>query len=292
MTQTLRQRLSSDSILVAPGAYDGFTARLIEKAGFEAVYLSGAGVSYSTYGQPDLGLMTQSEMVQKVAAVSRATTLPIIADGDTGYGNAINTMQTVRLFEQAGAQAIQLEDQQFPKRCGHLSGKELIPAEEMVGKIRAACDARASKDFMIVARTDARSVLGLDEAMRRGQLYVEAGADMLFIESPYSKDELHRIAQTFHEIPLMANMIEGGKTPLLSADELQAMGFALVIFPNSLTRHFAYTGLQFLESLNAQGTTQPQLDAMMSHADLNQLLGIEQFRDLEKRYLPDKGGDS
>jgi 2-methylisocitrate lyase-like PEP mutase family enzyme len=291
MTQTLRQRLSFDSILVAPGAYDGFTAKLIEKSGFEAVYLSGAGISYSTYGQPDLGLMTQSEMVQKVGAVAQATTLPVIADGDTGYGNAINTMQTVRLFEQAGARAIQLEDQQFPKRCGHLSGKELIPAEEMVGKIRAACDARATQDFVIIARTDARSVLGLDEALRRGQLYVEAGADVLFIESPYSKDELHRIAHTFPNIPLMANMIEGGKTPLVTAGELQALGFALVIFPNSLTRHFAYTGLQFLKSLKVQGTTQPQLEAMMSHSDLNQLLGIEQFRELEERYLPDKKGD-
>ena len=287
----LRQRLAQDEILVAPGIYDGLTATLVEKSGFEAVYLSGAGVSYSTYGQPDLGLMTQTEMAQRVSSIASSTTLPVIADGDTGYGNAINVIRTVQLFEQAGAQAIQIEDQQFPKRCGHLSGKALISTDEMVGKIRAACDARSSYDFLIIARTDARSVLGLDEALRRGEKYVEAGADMLFIESPYSIDELEKICLIFATIPLMANMVEGGKTPLLSTEQLQGLGFSLVIFPNSLTRHFAYTGLQFLNSLRQYGTTEPQLDQMMNHQELNDLFGLEFFRQQERAYLPESEGD-
>jgi 2-methylisocitrate lyase-like PEP mutase family enzyme len=282
----LCERLAQPTILVAPGAYDGLTARLIELSGFEAVYMSGAGVSYSTYGTPDLGLVTLTEMTAHIEQMSRATTLPIIADGDTGYGNAINAQQTIRNYERAGASAIQLEDQQFPKRCGHLSGKELISADEMSGKIRAACDARQSDAFQIIARTDARSVLGLDAAIERGQQYIEAGADVLFIESPHSADELRTIGATFQNIPLMANMVEGGKTPLLSADELEGLGFRLVIFPNSLTRHFAQTGLAFLKSLKEHGTTQPQLDHMMPFQELNEMLGIDHYRDLEQKYLP------
>jgi 2-methylisocitrate lyase-like PEP mutase family enzyme len=284
---TLRERLAKSDILVAPGAYDGLMARLIEVSGFEAVYLSGAGVSYSTYATPDLGLITQTQMAERISSMSQATRLPIIADGDTGYGNAINVRQTVMLFERAGASAIQLEDQQFPKRCGHLAGKELISADEMVGKIRAACDARQSGDFLIIARTDTRSVLGLDAAIERGYQYAAAGADVLFIESPYDADELRKIAETFTDIPLMANMVEGGKTPLLSAQELEAMGYALVIFPNSLTRHFAHTGLAFLQSLKQNGTTQPQLEQMMPFQELNALLGIENYRELERTYLPE-----
>lgn len=291
MYASLRQRLAQDEILVAPGVYDGLTARLVEKAGFEAVYLSGAGVSYSTYGQPDLGLITQTEMAHRVASVAHSTALPVIADGDTGYGNAINVIRTVQLFEQAGAHAIQIEDQQFPKRCGHLSGKALVPADEMVGKIRAACDARSASDFLIIARTDARSVRGIDEALRRGEEYIKAGADVLFIESPHSDDELEQIGRKFANVPLMANMVEGGKTPMLSADQLQALGFSLVIFPNSLTRHFAYTGLQFLNSLRTRGTTEPQLDRMVNHQELNDLLGLESFRQQERTYLPDPEGD-
>ncbi len=283
---SLRERLSQKEILVAPGAYDSFTARLIETSGFEAIYLSGAGVSYSAYGTPDLGLVTLTQMVERVDMITSAVSLPVIADGDTGYGNAINVLHTVRLYEKTGAAAIQLEDQQFPKRCGHLAGKELISAEEMVGKIRAACDARRSPDFLIIARTDARGVAGLDEAIRRGSLYVEAGADVLFIESPASEDELKRVAQAFPGVALMANMVEGGKTPLFSADELEAMGYALVIFPNSLTRYFAAAGLAFLQEFKTQGTTRALLDRMMPFRDLNRLLGIERFYELEKQYLP------
>ena len=286
MSTSLRQRLSEGKILIAPGAYDAFTARLIEISAFEAVYLSGAGVAYTALGQPDVGLLTQTEMAARVASVANALSVPLIADGDTGYGNAVNLIRTIQLYERAGAAAIQLEDQQFPKRCGHLSGKELVPAEEMVSKIHAACAARQSDEFLIIARTDARGVAGLDEAIQRGHHYVEAGADILFIESPRSRDELVQIGQEFPNTLLMANMVEGGQTPLLSADELQALGFALVIFPNSLTRCFARVGLDLLAELKHRGTTREQLDQMMPFTELNQLLGIEQFRELERRYLP------
>jgi len=286
VTLSLRERLFSDDILIAPGAYDAFTARLIEISGFEAAYMSGAGVSYTTLGQPDVGLLSQTEMAERVATIAKAISIPLIADGDTGYGNAINLIRTVQLYEQAGADAIQLEDQQFPKRCGHLSGKELIPPEEMVGKIHAARAARTSEEFLIIARTDARSVAGLDEAIRRGHLYVEAGADVLFIESPHSEDELRVIGRAFPNFPLLANMVEGGKTPLLTTDELQTLGYSLVIFPNSLTRRFAQAGLDLLAQLKQQGTTRYQLDQMMPFTQLNQLLGIEHFKELERTYLP------
>ena len=282
----LRKRFSESKILVAPGAYDAFTAKLIESSGFESVYLSGAGVSYTLLGQPDTGQVTQTQMVEKVGTVANATGIPLIADGDTGYGNAVNVMETVRRYEHAGAAAIQLEDQQFPKRCGHLSGKELIPADEMVGKIRAAIYARASDEFLIIARTDALGVTGMQEAILRGTKYVDAGADMLFVESPRSSEELESIANEFSEIPLMANMVEGGKTPLLSADELESMGYSLVIYPNSLTRRFARAGLDLLADLRGNGTTRARLDKMMPFQELNAMLGIEDLKKLEQNYLP------
>ena len=282
----LRKRFSESKILVAPGAYDAFTAKLIESSGFESVYLSGAGVSYTLLGQPDTGQVTQTQMVEKVGTVANATGIPLIADGDTGYGNAVNVMETVRRYEHAGAAAIQLEDQQFPKRCGHLSGKELIPADEMVGKIRAAIYARASDEFLIIARTDALGVAGLEEAILRGKKYVDAGADMLFVESPNSMEELKTVADEFSEIPLMANMVEGGVTPLLSADELESMGYSLVIYPNSLTRRFARAGLDLLADLRGNGTTRARLDKMMPFQELNAMLGLEDLKKLEQNYLP------
>ena len=282
----LRKRFSESKILVAPGAYDAFTAKLIESSGFESVYLSGAGVSYTLLGQPDTGQVTQTQMVEKVGTVANAIGIPLIADGDTGYGNAVNVMETVRRYEHAGAAAIQLEDQQFPKRCGHLSGKELIPADEMVGKIRAAIDARASDEFLIIARTDALGVAGLEEAILRGKKYVDAGADMLFVESPNSMEELKTVADEFSEIPLMANMVEGGVTPLLSADELESMGYSLVIYPNSLTRRFARAGLDLLADLHGNGTTRARLDKMMPFQELNAMLGLEDLKKLEQNYLP------
>lgn len=283
---TLRDLLTRDRILLAPGAYDALTARLIEASGFEAVYLSGAGVSYSTLAKPDVGLITQTEMVERLAQLAAAVTIPIIADGDTGYGNAINVTRTVQLYERAGAAAIQLEDQDFPKRCGHLGGKTLIPAAEMVGRLRAARHARTSGNFLIIARTDARSVQGLAAAVERGRRYVEAGADMLFVESPESEDELRQIADAFPGVPLVANMVEGGKTPLLTAAKLHAVGYALVIFPNSLTRRLAHAALSFLAELRASGTTRGMLDQMMLFGDLNRLLGLEDVHTLEREFLP------
>ncbi len=285
---SLKQRLAQPEILIAPGAYDSLIARLVEISGFEAVYMSGAGVSYSTFGAPDVGITTATQMIERLEAMADSTSLPIIADADTGYGNAINVRQTVKKYERVGAAAIQIEDQNFPKRCGHLSGKELVPVEEMVGKIKAAVDARISDEFLIIARTDARAVHGLGAAIEFGQMYIEAGADVLFVESPTSEDELQAVADAFPNAPLMANMVEGGKTPLVSAPDLQGMGYSLVIFPNSVTRHFVHTGLAFLQSLREHGTTAPQLDNMVDFRDLNDMLGIEQFRELERAYLPPK----
>ena len=284
--KTLKELISQDKILVAPGAYDAFTGKLIEESGFEAVYLSGAGVSYSALGQPDTGLVTQSQMVDRVRSLTDTLSVPLIADGDTGYGNAINVMSTVRQYEQAGASAIQLEDQQFPKRCGHLSGKELVDEKEMSEKIRAALNARESKDFLIIARTDALSVFGLDEALRRSHLYLKQGADILFVESPTSEQELAAIAKEFSNVPLMANMVEGGLTPIVAAEILEEMGYDLVIYPNSLTRRFAFAGLDLLKALGKTGSTSSSLDEMMPFPELNQLLGIEELKQLEKDYLP------
>ncbi|MCP4599938.1 MAG: carboxyvinyl-carboxyphosphonate phosphorylmutase [Proteobacteria bacterium] len=274
MSLSLRDRLSEKEILIVPGAYDALTARLIEASGFEAAYLSGAGVSYSSLGKPDIGLVSQTEMADRVACLAGVISIPLIADADTGYGDVDDVIRTVKLFEQAGAAAIQIEDQQFPKRCGHLEGKELIPTVEMVDKIHAALSARKSNEFLVIARTDARSVISLDEAIIRGQNYVDAGADMLFVESPGSRDELRIVGREFPDVSLMANMVEGGQTPLLNADELKTLGYALVIFPNSLTRCFARAGLDLLAELKEKGTTGGRLDKMMLFKELNQFLGL------------------
>lgn len=286
-TQRLRDALRAPDILVAPGCYDAFTATLIEKAGFSAAYLSGAGVSYSHTGRPDVGLVTATEMVARIAAVAEAISIPIIADGDTGYGNAVNVARTVRMYEQVGCSAIQLEDQQFPKRCGHLAGKELISAQEMAGKVRAACDARRSDDFVVIARTDALATHGMDEALKRAEMYVESGADIIFVESPADRNDLEAVAKHFDgKIHLLANMVEGGKTPLFTNQELQDMGYSVVIYPNAVLRGVAKVGADILEELKANGTTRDSLHRMRNFKELNQLLGIEDFRKMENMYLP------
>jgi 2-methylisocitrate lyase-like PEP mutase family enzyme len=287
---TLRERLGRQEILLAPGVYDAFTARLVEAAGFEAAFLTGAGVSYSVVGQPDVGLVTQTEMAERVRSAASAVKIPVICDGDNGHGNAINLMRTVRLFEANGAAAVQLEDQSFPKRCGHLSGSQLISEAEMTGKIRAACAARTSRELLIIGRTDARGRLGLDDALRRGQSYVEAGADVLFVEAPQDRAEFVAIAKAFPGVPLMANMVEGGKTPLLEATELAELGFRVVIYPSSLLRCFARAGAELLAELRGQGTTARALDRMVSFADVNRLVGLEELAELEKRFIPEGPG--
>ena len=238
---SLRTRLKASEILIAPGIYDGLTAALATDAGFEALYLSGAAVAYTRLGRPDIGLSTASEMADTMALIADRTDLPVIMDADTGFGNALNARRTMVSYERAGAAALQVEDQTYPKRCGHLSDKSLITATEMTGKIAAMADARRH-DTLIIARTDAIAVEGFNAAMDRASAYVEAGADVLFIEAPRDRDELGRIPETFRgQVPLLANMVEGGATPISSAQDLQAMGFDIVIFPGGIVRALSAT---------------------------------------------------
>jgi 2,3-dimethylmalate lyase len=229
-TTRLRALLAGPGIVMVPGAHDAFTARLIEQTGFPACYMTGAGSVAALLGLPDVGLITMTEMVMNARYIARAVSLPVICDADTGYGNAINVMRTVREYEAAGVAGIHLEDQVFPKRCGHMEGKVLVPLEEMAAKIRAACEAREDPDFVIIARTDARAVTSLDDAIERGNLYAEAGADVIFVEAPQSLDEVRRIAREV-KAPLLANMVPGGKTPAVKFSELQRLGFRIVIYP-------------------------------------------------------------
>jgi len=281
----LRERLTQAEILVAPGVPDALAARIAERAGFEAVYFTGAGFSYTHLGAPDLGLVSLSETVWRLGAIAEATRLPVIADGDTGYGNALNIGRTVHEFERAGAAAIQIEDQTFPKRCGHLTGKTLISVEEMVGKLRAAADARRS-EMLIIGRTDARGVEGFEAALERAHRYKDAGADVLFLEAPESLAELERIARDLPP-PAMANMVEGGATPMMTAAELGAMGFRLVIFPGAAVRVSAAAMLRMMTTLRKQGTTASLRDEMLSFQELNDLLGLPEFQRREERYLKD-----
>jgi 2-methylisocitrate lyase-like PEP mutase family enzyme len=290
MPQTsLSARLSVPPILIAPGVYDALTALIAERSGFDALYISGAGIAYSRLGRPDIGLVGMSEVVQTVALIRDRVGALLIVDADTGYGNALNVLRTVRLLERAGANAIQIEDQDFPKRCGHLDDKVLISAPEMAGKIKAAVDARSSPETLIIARTDAVAVEGLDRALARAALYREAGADVLFVEAPRQRDELARIgARLGKSAPLMANMVEGGKTPIMAASELEALGFALVIFPGAIVRTLAKTAEDFYASLKSHGGTDPFRARMFDFDALNRLIGTPEMLELGKRYAGDE----
>jgi 2-methylisocitrate lyase-like PEP mutase family enzyme len=279
----LRTLLAGPEIVVAPGIYDGLSALLVAEAGFKAAYLSGASICYTRFGYPDIGLVSMTEVADTLGAIRERATLPVIVDIDTGFGNALNVQRTVQLFEQRGASALQLEDQITPKRCGHLSDKVLISTAEMVGKIKAALDARRSQDMLLIARTDAIAVEGFDKAMARAQAYQEAGADMLFVEAPTSREDMAKVGHNF-KVPVMANMVEGGKTPALSAAELQALGFKLVIFPGGTVRALAFALRDYLGSLQAKGTTEPYRNRMLDFNALNGLLGTDSFRDRGKRY--------
>jgi len=279
----LKTLLQRDSILVVPAAFDMVSAKIIEKVGFEAVYLSGFGQSASHLGLPDAGLMTFTEMVERVHNMARAINLPLLADGNTGYGGIVNVRRTVQEFEWAGASAIQLEDQEMPKKCGHTGGKSLIDAQEMVLKIEAAVESRRSDDFLIIARTDARSVLGLEEAIKRGRMYREAGADIIFIESPQSEEELRIVGESFDR-PTLANMVEGGKSPVLKVKELEGMGFKIAIFPVTCLLVAAKAMQRAMETLKAEGTTQRLLDEMMGFEEFTDFIGFPEVRSFEAKY--------
>ena len=279
----LKGLLQRDSILIVLAAFDMVSAKIIEKVGFEAVYLSGFGQSASHLGLPDAGLMTFTEMVERVHNMARAINPPLLADRNTGYGGIVNVRRTVQEFEWAGAAAIQLEDQEMPKKCGHTGGKRIIDAREMVLKIEAGVESRRSDDFLIIARTDARSVLGLEEAIKRGRMYEEAGADIIFIESPQSEEELRIVGESFDR-PTLANMVEGGKSPVLKVNELQGMGFKIAIFPITCLLVAAKAMQQAMETLKAEGTTQGLLDEMMGFEEFTDFIGFPEVRSFEAKY--------
>lgn len=283
----LRALLNGPGIVVAPGIYDGLSALLVEQAGFKAAYLSGASLCYTRYALPDIGLVSMSEVADTLGAIRERATLPIIVDIDTGFGNALNVQRTVREFERRGASALQIEDQVTPKRCGHLRDKALVRSDEMVQKIKAALDARHSAEMLIIARTDSIAVEGFDAALERAEKYVEAGADVLFVEAPESEAQMAAVTKRFGaRVPVMANMVEGGKTPILPADKLAQLGFKLVIFPGGTVRALAFLLRDYYAQLQATGTTDSFRPRMLDFAGLNKLLGTDSFLSQGKRYDP------
>lgn len=283
-TKILRKLLYDPKILVAPGAYDVFSAKMIEKMGFKAVYMTGYGTSASVLGQPDVGLLTMTEMVKRAGNIASAVHVPVIADADTGYGNPLNVRRTVMEYEKAGVAGIQLEDQVFPKKCGHMMGRKIIPREEMIQKIKAALDAREDKNLVIIARTDARTNHGLDEAISRGKAYREAGADLIFIESPENTEEMRKINKVFHPFPTLANMVEGGRSPILTNDELERLGFSIVIYSTGPLFAAAKGVKEYLAELKVKGTTLSKVNDIISFQDFNELIGLQEYLNLEKKY--------
>ena len=271
---TLKALLSGPDILLAPGVCDALTALIAEQAGAKSAYLSGAGIAYTRFGRPDIGLVSMAEVADTIALIRDRVSMPLIVDADNGFGNALNVQRTMRVFERAGANALQLEDQTMPKRCGHLDGKTLISDTEMAGKIRAAVDARASEGTLVIARTDAIAVEGFEAACDSAALYIEAGADILFIEAPQTRAQLEAIAARFAgRIPLMANMVEGGKTPIHGTADLQSLGFSLVIFPGGVVRALAKTAGDYYRSLISTGSNEGFKDRMFYFSCLNDVIG-------------------
>jgi 2-methylisocitrate lyase-like PEP mutase family enzyme len=282
---SLKARLASREIVLAPGIYDALSALVAEQAGFEALYLSGASIAYTRLGRPDVGLTTYTEVADTLARICERVALPVIVDADTGFGNALNTQRTVRGFERAGAAMIQIEDQGFPKRCGHLDGKTVVPVREMEGKLKAALDARDSAETLILARTDALAVEGLDAALDRAEAYLACGVDALFIEALRSPEQMDAACRRFADrIPLLANMVEGGKTPIQDADALQAHGFRIAIFPGGTARAVVHTLQAYYGSLHQHRTTQPWRDRMLDFDGLNAVIGTPELMALGKRY--------
>ena len=281
-TTQLRRMLNEPGIIVAPGAYDGISARLIERHGFKAVYMTGAGTAASALGQADLGLTTLTEMATHAAHIASCISLPLIADADTGYGNPLNVIRTVREYERAGVAALHLEDQEFPKKCGHIAGKAVIPMREFAEKIRAAAENRTDPDFVIIARTDARAVNGIDDAIERGLRYREAGADVIFVEAPTSREEIERVAREI-KAPLLSNQVPGGKTPGLTVTELEKLGYKMVIFPVVSLMSATLAIESALTKLKERGTDWHE-GPVLSPMDIFQRVGIDWWLEAEKKY--------
>lgn len=270
--------LSQPEIVIAPGVYDALGALLAEQAGFKCLYLSGASIAYTRLGRPDIGLVSMSEVADTIARLRERTELPLIVDADTGFGNAINVQRSVALMERMGADCIQLEDQNMPKRCGHLSGKQVVSAAEMVGKIRAATDIRVNDSLLIMARTDAIAVEGFDAALDRAEHYLEAGADVLFIEAPESLQQMQTLTERFAgRIPLLANMVEGGRTPVNDIKRVRELGYSIAIFPGAMVRVVSHASSRFFEALQRDGDTQAFQDQMFGFSDLQQILGTQEM---------------
>ena len=280
----LREMLARPEPLLAPGAYDSLSARLIEQAGFEVVYMTGFGTSASLLGRPDVGLLSFGEMVDTARRIAHAVDVPVIADADNGYGSPINVIRTVQEYEAAGVAAIHIEDQVAPKKCGHMQDKHVVEVEEMVQKVRAAVEARRSDDFLIIARTDARAVEGLDRALERARRYREAGADMLFVEAPESEDEVVAVAKAFPDVPLLLNWAEGGKTPPLSRERLQELGYSLILFPLSALFIATHAMQESLVELRKHGSPLPIMDRLTGFQEFLDIIGLPEIRELDRRF--------
>lgn len=285
----LAEMIRGRQAILAPGAYDALTARLIERAGFPAVYMTGFGTSASLLGRPDVGLLTMSQMVDNARRIVQAVDVPVIADADTGYGNPLNVIRTVQEYELAGVSAIHIEDQVTPKKCGHMENKQVIPTAEMAEKIRAAVEARSSGDFLIIARTDARAVEGLDNALRRAGAYREAGADILFIEAPQNGDEVAQIARAFSSVPLLFNWAEGGKTPPMPLERLNELGYRIVIFPISALLTAAKAVQAVLAQIKTEGTPMRIFHDRAAFQEFNEMIGLAEIQELEKRFATKAG---
>ena len=287
-TQRLRELLSRDEVQVAPGVFDGISARLVEQAGFALAYASGGAISRSM-GYPDMGLLSMSEVIGRLAPIVDAVTIPVVADADTGYGNALNAQRAVRAFERLGVAGLHLEDQVFPKRCGHYDDKAVVPVAEMVQKIRAARDAATDPDLVLIARTDAIAVEGFDAAIERAAAYAEAGADVLFVEAPQSEEQIEEIGRRLPQ-PKLINMFLGGKTPIVPLDRLQAWGYRLVIVPSDLQRAALFAMNEVLGALKDRGNSAGLADRMASFADREAIIGTSSYLELDARYRADEGG--
>jgi len=282
--KSFKQLLQRDKLLVAPGCFDGLSARLVEEAGFEAAYLSGGAVARSM-GLPDIGLVTMSEVIERAAQVVAAVKIPVIADADTGYGNAINLVRTVREYERVGVAAIHIEDQITPKRCGHLEGKEVISLAEMEKKLAAALAARTDPDFCMIARTDARGVHGFEDAINRGRAFAKLGVDAVFVEAPQSEEELEKIPRAIPNVPLLVNVFKGGKTPMLPVERLERMGYRIAIYPSETQRAEIYAMRQALRLLKREGTTEAMDNALTTFKERDKVVGLEDWQALEKKFL-------